>query len=300
MRSMTVRWLLPAARRKPRPSCWAKTVGEAVGRSSRTQSTSGTSTPSPRTSTENTHRSSPSLQRAEALRSYVGRVVAGERDARDAGVGELAGHVARVLLGDAEAQRAHRADVEHDALDGFEELRDAEVVVREDVAELLEHVAAAAPRDMTEVGAVGDTEVLEGHEEALIDGFPEPQFDGDAMVEPLGHVLAVETLGRGGEAQQFLRHEVVEQAVVRRRGRVVELVDDHDVEGVRRDLLQPFCVERLDHREDVPTLRDPALAVDLAERAVAKHGAIRRQRLPEDLVAMRHEQQRQVATSLCE
>ena len=42
----------------------------------------GTSTPSPRTSTENTQRSSPSSQRAGGWRSRVGRVVAGERDAR--------------------------------------------------------------------------------------------------------------------------------------------------------------------------------------------------------------------------
>ena len=164
--------------------------------------------------------------------------------------------------------------------------------------ELLERVAAAAPRDLAEVGAVGDAEVLERHEEALIDGLPEPQLDGDAMVEPLGDVLAVETLGRRGEAEQLLRREVVEQPVVGRRRRVVELVDDDDVEGVRRDLLQPICVQRLDHREDVPTLGDPAAAVDLAERAVAQHGAIRRQRLPEDLLAVRDEQQRQVATSV--
>ena len=89
--------------------------------------------------------------------------------------------------------------------------------------------------------------------------------------------------------------EVVEQPVVRRRRGVVELVDDDDVERVGRDLLQPICVQRLDHREDVPALRDPAAAVDLAERAVAKHGAIGRQRLPQDLLAVRDEQQRQVA-----
>ena len=59
IRSMTVRWLLPAARRSPRPSCCVNTVDDDVGRSSSRQSTSGTSTPSPSTSTEKTQRSRP-------------------------------------------------------------------------------------------------------------------------------------------------------------------------------------------------------------------------------------------------
>src|SRR4051794_1803989 len=98
------------------------------------------------------------------------------------------------------------------------------------------------------------------------------------MVKPLGYIPAVEALRRCGEPQQFLRHQVVEQAVVRHRGRVMELVDDYDVEGIWRGLLQSFCVERLDHREHVPALSDPAISVDLAERAVSQYGPICRQR----------------------
>ena len=62
IRSMTVRWLLPSARRRPRPSCCVNTVADAVGRSSKRQSTSGTSTPSPRTSTEKMQRSLPACR----------------------------------------------------------------------------------------------------------------------------------------------------------------------------------------------------------------------------------------------
>ena len=80
-------------------------------------------------------------------------------------------------------------------------LRDPEVVVGEEVAELLERVAAAAPRELPEIRAVGDAEVLERHEEALVDRLPEPQLDGDAVIEPLGDVLAVEALGRRGEPE---------------------------------------------------------------------------------------------------
>ena len=63
---------------------------------------------------------------------------------------------------------------------------------------------------------------------------------------------AVEALRRRGQSQQLSRREVVEQPVVRRCRRVMELVDDHDVECVRRDLLQSRLLQRLDHREDVP------------------------------------------------
>ena len=53
-------------------------------------------------------------------------------------------------------------------------------------------------------------------------------------------------------------------------------------------------MQRLDHREHVPALGDLAAAVDLAEGSVAQDGAIRRERLPEDLLAVGDEQQREV------
>ena len=115
--------------------------------------------------------------------------------------GELPRHVARVLLGDAEAERAHRAGIKHDPLDRLQKLGDAKVVVGQQVAELVERVAAAPPRDLAEVGSVRDAEVLERDEEALVDRLPEPQLDGDPLVEPLGDVLAVQALGRRGQPQ---------------------------------------------------------------------------------------------------
>ena len=45
----------------------------------------------------------------------------------------------------------------------------------------------------------------------------------------------------------------------------------------------------------MPSFGDPAATVDLAERAIAQDSPVGRQRLPEDLLAMRNEQQRQVA-----
>ena len=46
MKSSTVRQGLSSARRRPRPSCWRKTVALSVGRRKSTVSISGMSTPS--------------------------------------------------------------------------------------------------------------------------------------------------------------------------------------------------------------------------------------------------------------
>ena len=56
----------------------------------------------------------------------------------------------------------------------------------------------------------------------------------------------------------------------------MELVDDHYVERIRGDVLEPPLAERLDHREYVPALRDAAAAVDLAEISPLQDRAVRR------------------------
>ncbi len=73
-----------------------------------------------------------------------------------------------------------------------------------------------------------------GDEALLVDRVPQPQLGGDAIVEPVQDRQAVAALGRGGQAEQLDGLHVVEQRAVRRRRRVVELVDDHDVEVVGR------------------------------------------------------------------
>ena len=234
IRSITVRLLLPLRA--------AQTATELLGeqrrrlrsgRSSRTQSTSGTSTPSPSTSTENTHRSRPAFRSVEALIADLGRVVARQAMLVKPRLGELARHVSRVLLRDAEPERPHPTRIEHDPLDRFEQLRDADVVAREEVAQLLRRVPAATPGQLAQVRAVSDAEVLERDEEALIDCLPQPQLDGDSMVEPLGDVAAIEPLRRCRQTEQFPRLQVVEEPVIAVGGGVMELVDDDDIERVR-------------------------------------------------------------------
>ena len=82
-----------------------------------------------------------------------------------------------------------------------------------------------------------------------------------------------------------------EQPVVRLRRGVMELVDNHNIERVRDDLLESRLLKRLDHREDVMTLGDPSSAVKLPEGAVAQDRAIGRERLSQDLLAVGNEQQ---------
>ena len=77
-----------------------------------------------------------------------------------------------------------------------------------------------------------DSEVLEGAEEAALEGFPQPQLGGDAPVEPLDDAFAVGALGGRGEPEQLLRSQVVEEPPVRRGLGVMELVHDDDVEAV--------------------------------------------------------------------
>jgi len=66
---------------------------------------------------------------------------------------------------------------------------------------------------------------------------PQPQLAGGAPVEEVGaDIDAVGTLGSCGEAEQLAQGQVVEQPSVRWRLGVVELVDDHDVVGVGRNV----------------------------------------------------------------
>ena len=87
-------------------------------------------------------------------------------------VGELPGHVVGVLLRDAEPERTHLARIEHDPLDRLKQLCDADVVAGEEVAQLFGRVAAASPGQLPQVGSVSNAEVLERHQEALIDRLP--------------------------------------------------------------------------------------------------------------------------------
>ena len=73
-----------------------------------------------------------------------------------------------------------------------------------------------------------------GDEALLVDRVPQPQLGGDAVVEPVQDRQAVAALRRRGQPEQLDGRDVVEEPLVGGGRGVVELVDDHDVEVIRR------------------------------------------------------------------
>jgi hypothetical protein len=219
------------------------------------------------------------------------RAVAPDRDRLDSVATEVLGHESCVLDAHAEAETAHRR-----WLGMVGDLLDDEpgpgVGAGVCVAESFYVVAlATTPGDLAEVEPVVDAEVEERCEVLLVDGIPETQFGSDAVVEPVQDRQAVASLGGGCESQELDGREVVEHAGVRRRCRVVELVDDDDVEVIWREVSQIAGVEALDRCEDVlESLRSCAAYPLLAERGLSQRVPERREALVEDLLPVGDEE----------
>lgn len=83
-----------------------------------------------------------------------------------------------------------------------------------------------------------------------------------------------------------------EERLVGRRRRVVKLVNDHHLEGVRRQLFQSTLVQRLDRREDMGT-NDRFLSTRklLAKTSISQSHAESGQALIEDVVSVGNEEQ---------
>lgn len=80
---------------------------------------------------------------------------------------------------------------------------------------------------------------------------PQPQFRGDAVIEPVQYRKVVTALRRGGQPEQLHRLQVVEECPIGGRRCVVELVDDDDVEMIRRKVVEVRGVETLYRSEDM-------------------------------------------------
>ena len=78
-------------------------------------------------------------------------------------------------------------------------------------------------------------------QQALVERIPEPRLERNATVEPFEHRLAVRTLRRGGESEQELRSQALEQPVIARGRRMVKLVDDDHIEAVGLDVVGTVC-----------------------------------------------------------
>ena len=144
-------------------------------------------------------------------------------------------------------------------------------------------------------------EVVERAQQATLERFPEAQLDGNASIKPIKDALAVGAFRRGGQAQQDLRFQMIEQPAVGVCGCVVELVDDDDVEGVGRQIGQIQLGQRLHRRKHVaPFLRTLASDVELTEGAITKHLPKGREALFEDFLAMRDKKQARLAHLLAQ
>src|SRR5690606_2541701 len=104
--------------------------------------------------------------------------------------------------------------------------------------------------------------------------------------------LVVAALGRRREAQQLPRREMLQERLVGRRCGVMELVDDHDIEMVRRDVVWAANTEALNRGEHVlEAVRSLASYPPLAECRIAKRMAECGQALVENLFSVCDEQE---------
>lgn len=174
--------------------------------------------------------------------------------------------------------------------------RGAGIVSRVEVVQLRGVVVASLPFDLAEVDVVGHAEVVERHQKVGVQGVPETELACRASVEELlGDVDAVPAFRRRGQPQQLLRLQVIHQGLVRRGHGVVELVNDHDVEEVRFQLVNAERVEGLDGCEDVlPLGRLVGADVEFAESTVLHDVPVRAHRLFKDLLPVSDEEQLEI------
>ena len=117
--------------------------------------------------------------------ALVAGTVTPHRYGRDAGVAEVVGHEAGVVDAHTEPEGPHRRRLRV-ACDLLHHQTRPRPRARVDVAQRFDVVAAApSPRHLGEVESVVDSEVHERRELLLVDGVPEPQLGGNAVVEPV-------------------------------------------------------------------------------------------------------------------
>jgi hypothetical protein len=116
--------------------------------------------------------------------------------------------------------------------------------------------------------------VPEAAEEVLFDALDEVAAVDEVLLAQGEEVAAVGALRGGGEAEEELRAEVVDEAPIGRGRGVVELVHDDVVEGVAREALEVGdAAEGLDRREEDVGVRFPLLVGEGVVLAFADEAA---------------------------
>src|SRR5688572_16975167 len=155
-------------------------------------------------------------------------------------------------------------------------------------------------------------EILERAEQPALERIPEPHFHRDVIVEVVKDVFGVGAFGRGGQPQEdsgrlssrvglCAAEEMVEQPPIRRRRRMMELVDNHDVESGRIELRQIDLTEGLNGSKYVPPLVGlMAVHVEFAEVSRSQNLAERADALPQDFLPMGDKQQTEISVLIAQ
>lgn len=153
----------------------------------------------------------------------------------------------------AEPKRAHASGIVDLILYCLEHASHPDVVAGDDVAQFVDVVTASAlPLHGAQIQAVMNPEVGERAEPVLVDRIPQPQFGSDAVIEPLQDRQTIAAFWSGREPEQFDWLDVPEQRLVGGCSRVVELVDDHHVEVIGRQIFCRLCVSEFSGRRAGP------------------------------------------------
>ena len=165
--------------------------------------------------------------------------------------------------------------------------------------QLVQRIALAGlvPGHGREVGGVVAGVVLERRQQLQVQRMPQAQLHRRAAVGPgievRGDGLAVTALGGGGQAQQQTGAHGTREGVEPVGRQAVALVHHHGVPMVGAHAgHQVAAGDAVDGGEEVvEALRLVAAGQQLAELGVAQHLAVGAQRLTQDLLAVRNEQQ---------
>lgn len=124
------------------------------------------------------------------------RGLAGDRHRLDAVMPEPLGHVAGVGHAHTEPQAPHRVGIVGVAHQLVDHRAGPGIGARVQRAQRLDVIALPSPpRDVGQVEPVVDPEVGERHQPVLVDGVPQAQLGGDAVVEPAEDRQAVAAFG---------------------------------------------------------------------------------------------------------
>ena len=145
----------------------------------------------------------PRLQPRHGLLAGLDGIAAAERHSRDTASGELTGERACLLHRGGEDQTV---DILHPPV-------------------LVKH-----PHHIVHPAGIGNAVVVKRHEHVLVERLAQPNLVGHVVIEQFKDVEPVGAFRGGGEPQQELRLEMVDDLLVRRRTRLVHLVDDDVIE----------------------------------------------------------------------